>query len=174
LFLDPELPERLEIIFNLKCFFIIKTFVHKVRSKNDTVTNRLEVPCWCPSMYGSCSTPQNSVSNLGSAHLVFLSQSLCPSRTWIGLTSCCNLFSTLVPTISSFVPARRCPVLPDSSCFGTFGTCSCDKVVGRGEERRGPQAMVKTRNRFALGLFFSFQPLLLLPLCRRASWTGNL
>ena len=27
---------------------------------------------------------------------------------------------------------------------------------------------------FALGLFSSFQPLLLLPLCTRASWTGNL
>ena len=27
---------------------------------------------------------------------------------------------------------------------------------------------------FALGLFFSFPPLLLLPLCRRVSWTGNL
>ena len=90
-------------------------------------------------------------------------------------------------------------IIEDSFKLGVLceGTCSCDKVVGRGEERRGPQAMVKTRNRFALeinmdvviiivniviitiltfalGLFFSFQPLLLLPLCTRASWTGNL
>ena len=34
------------------------------------------------------------------------------------------------------------------------GTCSCDKVVGRVEERRGPQAMVKTRNRFALEIHY--------------------
>ena len=62
--------------FQSERFFIIKTFVHKVRLKNNSLTDRLEVPCWCPSMYGSCSTPRNSVSNLGSAHLVFLSQSL--------------------------------------------------------------------------------------------------
>ena len=58
--------------------------------------------------------------------------------------------------IPNWVLEKMLTMIEDSFKLGVLceGTCSCDKEVGRAEERRGPQAMVKTRNRFALEIHY--------------------